>query len=108
VLSRFARIEMGVCYAEHSTMKTSNASNLLPTVHIKGDLGATEEHEGIEQSKEMRNTTLPERTRQTSNKKTLPTGEGEIKKRSRCEDSSPTRSCFFLRGQQREKKKNCW
>lgn len=36
---------------------------------IKENLGAIDEHEGIEQSKEKRNTTLPGRTRQTRNKK---------------------------------------
>lgn len=49
-------------------------------LYIKGNLGAIEEHERIEQSKEKRNTTLPGRTRQTRNKRHYRLGRGGYKR----------------------------
>ena len=74
---------------------------------IKGNLGAIEEHEGIEQSKEKRNTTLPGRTRQTRNKRHYRPERGRYK-RGLGVIIIPDLFLLLFEGQQREKKGCKW
>jgi hypothetical protein len=60
----------------HSTNEDIKCIKFATDCTIKGNIGAIDEHEGIEQSKEKRNTTLPGRTRQQETRKDI-TGQGE-------------------------------